>query len=119
MWKTVHENRPRHFFNKLTITDDCKIVETVPRLKIVERSYKYRTISEWNGMTDELRHNESISSFKKSLKTWIKSNRPLIPGPGPGPGPPPPGPPPGHPPPGPPPPGPPHGLVPTGQSDTS
>ena len=75
MWKTIHMRKPKHIYDKLTVLDDLKIEEQEPRLQLTKRSYRHRAILHWNELTTEMRENDSIAGFKRSLKSWIKNKR--------------------------------------------
>ena len=75
MWKTIYNRKPRHIFNKLDIDENYKIDQNESRLQFTRRGYRHRTTTHWNEMTEDLRTNQSIASFKKSLKSWIIDRR--------------------------------------------
>ena len=44
---------------------------------LANRSFRWRASKQWNKLPINLRHSESVQTFKKSLKIWIKANVPL------------------------------------------
>ena len=71
---------PLQIFETLAISEN-KIICTKPaRLKIIKRSFKFRTIKIWNKLPQLLRETEKIEIFKKKIKTWIIEQRNIVPG---------------------------------------
>ena len=61
--------------NLITVDDELKIETAEPRLLITARSYRWKYLSAWNSLPDELRFEVSIKKFKVGLKTWIKERQ--------------------------------------------
>ena len=76
MWKLVHLNIPRHLRSKIEISQDNIVNTTKGRIKTSSSSFRWRTIQDWNDLSPELRQEENIGMFKKSLKKFITERRP-------------------------------------------
>ena len=76
MWRIVRLNSPRYFENKINVTNDDKLSTTIPRLQNTESGFRWRTVTWWNEMSQELRRELSYPRFKNKLKKWILKCRP-------------------------------------------
>ena len=75
MWKTVRWETPRYVRRQILIGTDGKLTTTFPRLQIVAGTYRWVTINDWNEMSEDLRMEDRIGTFKKCLKSWIIEGR--------------------------------------------
>ena len=75
IWKTVRWSLPRYFNDKISMTEDYKLVTSEPRLLITAQSYRWKTVGYWNGLPEHLRTETTLKRFKSQLKTWIRERR--------------------------------------------
>ena len=71
-WKTVRWNLPRHFKDRMILTDDQRIETNEPRLLITAQSYRWKTVGYWNALPENLRYETTLTRFKKQLKKWLR-----------------------------------------------
>ena len=74
-WKTVHLRIPERIVDRMRITDNLLIEVDNPRLQFSKECMRWRSASEWNRLTDELRHTQTIAAFKRNIKRLIMSER--------------------------------------------
>ena len=77
MWTIIRRNIPHHLRMKLNIDEDLRLTTDPARIQNTLTSYRWRAIPLWNTLDDELRHNNSLPSFKAKLKKWIIARREL------------------------------------------
>ena len=61
--------------SKFVIYPDNTIDTTIPRLQFTESCFRWRNVPKWNALSEYLRSNGSLPSFKRNLKTWILRQR--------------------------------------------
>ena len=71
MWKIIKLNKPEQMRHKLTINEDLTIATTPATLLTVSAGFRWRTTTEWNNLSTELRNCNKIQTFKRKLKTHI------------------------------------------------
>ena len=74
-WTLTRRNIPLYLKIRMTVDDDYKLTTSQPRIQNTLMSYRWRAISLWNSLDDDLRHNNSLPSFKKQLKKLIIARR--------------------------------------------
>ena len=72
LWKIVRMHKPEHF-EDYEIDDQDIISTTPPRLQFTREGFRWRTISDWNKLTPELRELKSLPVFKKKVKKDLDS----------------------------------------------
>ena len=75
VWKLVRLGKPENMVDKMILTDESLIRTTIPRLLFTKSGFRWRAADCWNMMPMELRTNQSLPSFKKSVNKWIKQRR--------------------------------------------
>ena len=75
LWKVVWFSSPLHLKLQITIDNDFKITTAPDRLKIMARSYTWRSVHTWNMLPDEIRTIGSLPRFKNAIKKWLISLR--------------------------------------------
>ena len=71
LWKTINWNIP-HFLNELISVDsNLNITTTIPRLLIVENSFRWEAVRIWNLLPQSLKEEKRIGKFKSGVKTWL------------------------------------------------
>ena len=75
MFKLVNVGKPTNLRRQLIIRQNNTIEIFPARLKISRSSFKWRTSTLWNDLPDYLRNMDKISTFKKSLKSFIIEGR--------------------------------------------
>ena len=75
MFKIVNIGTPVNLRNKINIRPDKRIDFTPGRLKISRDSFKWRTSTAWNELSDFLLEIDKLSTFKKALRKYIVENR--------------------------------------------
>ena len=54
---------------------NSKFNTSPPRLQFARQNFIFRAAQDWNLLPDDLRHNQSVGSFKRHLRKWIKDQR--------------------------------------------
>ena len=72
LWKTIRLNSPRYLARKLDIDMEQLITTTNPRLNLTNNSFRWKTVAAWNGLPEDLRMEDHLPRFKKTLKKWIR-----------------------------------------------
>ena len=75
LWKLVRMKKPTIISEKFTINENEKVSTSYPRLQFTELGYRWRATQQWNILPMEIRCNMSLPSFKRQVKSWIKSQR--------------------------------------------
>ena len=75
LWKIVRLNRPLILTEKFNLTDDNRILTTIPRLQFTYEGFRWRASDQWNQLPDDLRGIKSLPAFKRRVKVWIKTQR--------------------------------------------
>ena len=81
MWRTINLKVPLYLYRKLTINEDTTIETTIPRLQNTQIGYRWQTVQNWNELSQDIRENKSLISFKKQVKKWLVEKRTPDPGP--------------------------------------
>ena len=76
-WKVLELQTPRQIYEKLTITEDRKVIMKRPRLLICRKNFNYRATKYWNRLPQDLREIKEQHLFKKHLKKYILDRRDL------------------------------------------
>ena len=80
MWIIVYLGIPAQIREHLAISDEHIITTRPARLKLVQRSFKHRTLKIWNNLPQEIRDTKKITVFKRNTKKWIMEQRNIQPG---------------------------------------
>ena len=75
LWKLVKLRKPEILASKFQLSDDNFIRNQNPRLQIVGRNFRWRSIQDWNQLSQEVRDSTKLSIFKSGLKKWILDAR--------------------------------------------
>ena len=75
MWKIVWMETPEYFTWRISMDDDMMLITSDARLQNTRGSYRWRTCTLWNQMSEELRECNYLNSFKKRMKMWLISRR--------------------------------------------
>ena len=75
MWKLVHLDLPRHLRTKIEVDPDRLIQTTKGRIKTSLTSFRWRTVLDWNCLESDLRHEDNLGIFKRSLKKFLIEQR--------------------------------------------
>ena len=75
LWKTTRWWKPDYLLMKLQEEDDDRLSTDIPRIQLTAGSFRCKSVSQWNTMSDTLRGEQSISKFKSGLKKWIRECR--------------------------------------------
>ena len=75
LWKILRMKTPKFLAKKYIIEDDWRISMTNPRLQLTETAFRWRSCAQWNGLPDNIRQIDKISSFKIQLKKLIVGRR--------------------------------------------
>ena len=80
IWKIIHMKTPRKLHDKLSWDQNTlKFNIQQPRIEFTKSNFSFRACTEWNQIPDAIRNIKSIGSFKKHMKTWMRSLRPRMP----------------------------------------
>ena len=78
LWKICRLNKPENFL-EFEPDNHNKIFIEEPRLQFTSHGYKWRTIALWNTLPENVTDIRSLPTFKKRIRAWIISLRPLEP----------------------------------------
>ena len=53
-----------------------RIIVENPKLELVKKSFTYRGSVQWNSLPPDLRVDQKLGNFKKTMKKWIVENIP-------------------------------------------
>ena len=76
IWKTIHFKKPERLRRELIITEDLKLETKEPRQLLTEKSLRWRGVTGWNHLDDNLRQQKSLGTFKRMLRRQILADRP-------------------------------------------
>ena len=76
-WRVIRKNSPQDISEKITLDDDSLVQMDNPRLQHTKTAFRWRTAALWNTLPPDLRHNDSLKSFKLNTKKWILGRRGL------------------------------------------
>ena len=62
MWKLLHSQTPKILSSKLDMDQDYLATTTASRILLVRQSFRWRTITSWNLLPQELRSTPSLPS---------------------------------------------------------
>ena len=75
MWNLINRQVPLQTLEHIAINENNRLSTIHARLQTVASSLRWKTINSWNSLSDTLRCNTSLKSFKKQIKTWIIEQR--------------------------------------------
>ena len=75
-WKIIWLQAPLYLKQRINTVEDYKIETDRSRLQSTQLGFRPRAVNCWNKLPIIIRSNQSITSFKKNLKTWMKAGRP-------------------------------------------
>ena len=67
-WKTVHLRIPERIVDRIEINEELLIEVENPRLQFSRECLRWRSATEWNKLTVELRQVQTIAAFKRQVK---------------------------------------------------
>ena len=76
MHKTVNWGISQYMTDKISKLDSGRISTDAPRLRITEKSYRHKTVSNWNCLPQRLREEPRISQFKRGIRRWLTDGKP-------------------------------------------
>ena len=71
VWKTVNWNVPCYMRELITIEPNLMIATSIPRLQIVENSFRCESVRLWNLLPDLLRQETNLGRFKSGMRKWL------------------------------------------------
>ena len=67
----IKEKEPRYFARMMKLDRDNRIEMVPARLQITAKSFRWRAVTGWNGLPENLRSCLSLQSFKSQIKQWL------------------------------------------------
>ena len=64
MWKILKFKKPIQIFEKFEMIDENNIKTSIPRLKITDNYWRWRSARNWNNLPLTLKQTNKISTFK-------------------------------------------------------
>ena len=75
LWKVIWLQSPLHLNRKINVLDNMTLSTSAARLQSTQASFRWRSISTWNQLPSDIRHQQSLPKFKSNVKKWILSRR--------------------------------------------
>ena len=75
MWKIVKLGIPYYLRKSISVHPDYSVTSTIPRIQTTKKSFKFRTITEWNLLPQGLRDINTYDKFKPHLRKHIIESR--------------------------------------------
>ena len=75
LWKVLKLDKPEQLHEKFTIHEDFLISTSPARLMTTATGWRWRTVPEWNSLSQELRNCNKLNIFKNGLKKHLLSLR--------------------------------------------
>ena len=71
---------PEKMTSKISMNEEYLLTTAKPRILNTKLSFRWRAIKDFNSLPLEIRKNQSLPSFKRQVKSWIKGRRAPEPG---------------------------------------
>ena len=75
MWNILRRGAPSPLARKFTLNEDSTVTTDAPRLLTTTMVFRWKGVALWNNISQALRENLSLPSFKKDLKKWLIAQR--------------------------------------------
>ena len=75
LWKMLQTNKPTQMSSYFSINTEMTLEIKPPRIKTVEHGFRVKTTQFWNQLPTVIRTTTNLSSFKRTLKIWIITQR--------------------------------------------
>ena len=72
LWKIVRWGCPQHLKDKITTTEEDKLITKNPRLQLTGLTFRCKSVQQWNGLPEYLRTEKQMKRFKINPKKWLK-----------------------------------------------
>ena len=78
VWKIVNWKTPYNLSKIMKLDEDNCINIPEGRILLTRESFCWKGTKEWNELSEDLRNNKSLPSFKKTLRKHLIEIRPLV-----------------------------------------
>lgn len=88
LWKTLHLNSGLYWKTRIlreggerqlrSTAEGSLVPHPQPWMDLTRASWRWRAVADWNDLPPDLRQDLRLASFKRSVKSWIKENSPLV-----------------------------------------
>ena len=78
LWKMLRWKQPHHLSRDFSLSDKNLVEMERGRLLITRRSFRHRSVSDWNGLNENLRSMLSFPQFKRELRKHIIETCPPV-----------------------------------------
>ena len=75
MCRIVRRGTPYNLSVSVSLDEEDKISTNRGRIQLVRRSFKWRTVEDWNSLSQELHGNTSYLSFKRGVRKYLVDSR--------------------------------------------
>ena len=75
IWKATRWNSPPYLNEKIVPQENGILTTREPRLLLTKEAFLQNSISRWNNLPMEVRTDNNLGRFKRTLKIWIKDRR--------------------------------------------
>ena len=77
LWRVVRTGAPNNLSDRVTLVDEDYLETTNPRLITIAQGFIWRTVQLCNTLPGDIRSEETLTIFKKSIKRWLVEQRDL------------------------------------------
>ena len=75
IWKATRWNSPHHLSEMIRTEENGLLTTREPRLQLTRELFRHKSIRNWNNLPMELRTENKLGTFKRTLRCWLKDRR--------------------------------------------
>ena len=78
MWRVVRTGAPKHLSDIVNLVDEDYLETSNPSLMTIAQGFRWRTVQLWNTLPGDLRSEDTLKNFKKSINRWLMEQRQYV-----------------------------------------